>query len=362
MPQSVTRSEAKGEPSPDIVVVTCLRDEGPYVTDWIAHLKALGVRRMLAYTNDCADGSERLLDALAPAGVIHVPQGACRGLEGPAPQWRALRAAWAHPAVQEADWLLHLDVDEWIALTGPARLPDLIDACGDAQAIALPWRLFGCDGRFEPGEGMVPERFTRAAPEAMAFPALGSFFKTLFRRDGPFTGFGIHRPEQIAPPVFADETGRPDAALARAPGRILLWRGGDPVPGRLVQLNHYSIRSIHEFLVKRGRGLPNHTGKEIDLTYWVERNFNAVRCRAIEPLLPVVRGVAEGLRALDGVAEAEAQSRAWHAAALEAVLAKPEGAALCGRLVLAAGSVAPEPRLGRHLIALRRAALAGRRA
>ncbi|PWJ19281.1 glycosyltransferase family 2 protein [Jannaschia seohaensis] len=346
--------------SPTITVVTCLRDEGPYLVDWVAHLLTLGVGRILAYTNDCSDGTEALLDALAPAGVIHVAQGACRDSPGPTPQWRALRAAWDHPAVAGAEWLLHLDVDEWIALTGPTTLADLIAACGRAQAIALPWRLFGCDGRFAPGEGPVPARFTRAAPEAMAYPALGAFFKTLFRRDGPWSGFGIHRPLQTAPPRFADETGHLDDALARSPKRILLWRGGKPAPGRLVQLNHYSIRSIHEFLVKRRRGLPNHTDKEIDLTYWVERNFNATRCRAIEPHLPAMAARAAELRALDGVAEREAACRAAQARALDEVLATPEGAALCGRLVLAAGSVAPEPRLGRHLVALQRAAVAGR--
>ena len=42
---------------PQITVVTCLRDEGPFVVDWIAHLRAIGVTRILAYTNDCRDGT-----------------------------------------------------------------------------------------------------------------------------------------------------------------------------------------------------------------------------------------------------------------------------------------------------------------
>lgn len=344
---------------PKVAVVTCLRDEGPYVVDWLAHLRALGVARVLAFSNDCSDGTERLLDALSPAGVVHVPQGRVRGAEGPTPQWRALQAAWDHPALHGARWLLHLDLDEWIALSGPSDLPGLVAACGGADAIALPWRLFGCDGRFAPGRGMVPERFTRCAPEDLIFPAQGAFFKTLFRRDGPWTGFGVHRPRQSAVPVFADETGRPDPRLAASESRILLWRGGRPAEGRLVQLNHYSVRSIQEFLVKRGRGLPNHVGKAVDLAYWVERNFNAVRCDRIAAQLPAVRDGAERLRALDGVAEAEAAAHDHHARALRAVLATPEGVELCGRLVLAAGSVAPAPALGRHLLALRRAAAGG---
>ena len=319
-----------------ITVVTCLRDEGPFVTEWIAHLRALGVSRVLAFTNDCADGTEALLEALAPAGVIHVPQGALAGASGPSPQWRAMAAAWDHPAC-DAAWLLHLDCDEYLALDGLPDLPGLIDAMPGAQAIAMPWRLFGSSGRIAPGLGPTPVRFTRAAPAGLAYPALGSFIKTLFRRDGPFTGFGIHRPRQSAPPVLVDET----------------------PAGRKVQVNHYSVRSVHEFLVKRLRGLPNRTGKPIDLTYWVERNFNQAEDTTIAPQLPAMEAELARLRALPGVATHEAEARAWHAARLEEILATPEGATLAGRLILAGGSHAPDARLGRQLVALRRRAEAG---
>ncbi|WP_371153524.1 glycosyltransferase family 2 protein [Jannaschia sp. 2305UL9-9] len=342
--------------APRVAVVTCLRDEGPFITEWVAHLRGLGVSRILAFSNDCTDGTEAVLDALSPAGVVHVPQGTVRGLAGPTPQWRALRQAWDHPALDGFDWLLHLDVDEFIALNGPRTLAELIANCGAAQAIALPWRLFGCDGRLTPGQGITPERFSRCAPVDMVFPALGSFFKTLFHRDGPFTGFGVHRPAQSAPPAFADCTGALSTDLAESPARIL--HPPRQVSGGLVQLNHYSTRSIHEFLAKRLRGLPNRTDKAIDLTYWIERNFNQVPCDMIAPQLPELHATLADLRALPGVATAEARARDWHATQLETVLASAEGAHLCGRLVLAGGSIAPDPRLGRAL--LRQAQLAGR--
>ena len=341
---------ASSDPPVSITVVTCLRDEGPSIVDWLAHLRALGVGRVLAFTNDCRDGTGALLDALAPAGVVHVPQGEVLGDGGPAPQWRAMAAAWDHEICARADWLLHLDVDEFVALDGPAGLPDLIAAMPGAEAIALPWRLFGSAGRLEAGAGSMPERFDRAAPPGLAYPALASFIKTLFRRDGPFTGFGIHRPRQSAAPVFFDDTGRRDDALATDPKRILLWRGGTPPEGRRVQLNHYAVRSIHEFLLKHGRGLPNHTGKVPGLEYWVERNFNQTTCKMIAPQLPGMRAEAARLRDLPGVAAAEAAARDWHRAELGRVLATEEGARLCGRLVLAGGSLAPPARLGRALL------------
>ena len=342
--------------SPRIAIVTCLRDEGPFLMEWIAHLRALGVTSVLAFTNDCRDGTEALLDALAPAGVTQVPQGEVLAAGGKAPQWRAMEAAWAHPVCRDADWLAHLDPDEYVALDGPRSLPELIGSMPGAEAIALPWRLFGSAGRVAPGAGTTPARFPRAAPAGLAYPPLASCFKTLFRRDGPFTGFGIHRPAQSAPPVLFDDTGRRDDALARAPERIILWRAGRAPEGRRVQLNHYSTRSVHEFLVKAGRGLPNHTGRSIGLDYWVERNFNETRCTMIEPQLAALEVEAARLRAMPGVAAAEAETRAWHAARLREILRTPEGTRLYGHLALAAGSLAPAPALGRSLMDVQAAA------
>ena len=343
---------------PRIAVVTCLRDEGPYVVEWVAHLRAIGVTSILAYTNDCTDGTGALLEALAPEGVIHVPQGDIRGARGPAPQWRALRAAWDHPAVTGADWLACLDCDEFPALAD-GDLPSLVAACGDAQAIALPWRLFGWSGQVSAGEDPTPRRFDRSAPEGMAFPAQGSFFKTLFRRDGPFTAFGVHRPRQSGPVRFVDDRGAPASDLGAAEGRIILWRPGAPAGGRRVQLNHYSLRSAEEFVLKCGRGLPNRRSKQVDLSYWVERNFNQATCDRISPHLPALEAGMARLRRLPGVAQAEAETRIAQSRRLAEILATPDGARLLGRLILAGGSTPPPPGLGRRLLTLYRDAQEG---
>ncbi|UWQ20368.1 glycosyltransferase family 2 protein [Jannaschia sp. W003] len=330
-----------------------MRDESPYAVDWIAHHRAQGVTDFLVYTNDCSDGTEALLDALAPARVVHVPQGAVRGTE-PAPQWRAMAAAWDHPLRTACDWAIHLDVDEYVCPVDEGGLPALIAGMPGADAIALPWRLFGSAGRMTASDAPVPERFRRAAPPAVAYPLLASFFKTLFQLDGPFECFGIHRPRQSAPPRFHDACGTERPDLAAAPGRIVDWTGGRPPQGRRAQLNHYSLRSVEEFLVKRERGLPNRAAKAVDLTYWVERNFNTVEDHAMDPHLAAMHREAASLRALPGVAEAEARGRRWHRERAAAILATEAGVTLAGRLLMTRTSAAPPAPQTRRLLELLR--------
>jgi len=243
------------------------------------------------------------------------------------PQWRALKAAWDHPALQGADWVTCIDCDEFLNLgKGLSRVPQLIERVG-GDAILLPWRLFGYNGHVSTSHAPTTERFTSAAPEDMLYPATATYFKTLFRRDGPFRQLGVHRPKQKNPdahglPVIHDGSGQPiPVAMAANDGQIMNW--GQPIARELVQLNHYSLRSAAEFMVKRSRGLPNHTDKPE-----VEAEFLAI----------------------PGVAEAQHSCRAWQEKRFAQLIGKREELQLFGKLLLASGSTALPEEVARNLV------------
>ena len=334
--------------TPSITVVTAMRNEGPFVVEWISHHRALGVTDFVVVTNDCDDGTDALLDRLAEAGeVVHLRQTGAAGKI----QWTALALAENTEAVRQADWVLVMDCDEFVNLRTPlSTLAELIGAAGDADAIVLPWRFFGNGGHLQFAEGPVPARFTRAIPEEALFPGVARSFKTLARwRDGPFRRLGIHRPKAKAGamPVWIDGSGRPlPGAFAAEDGRVLLMT--PRIESALVQLNHYSLRSTEDFLVKRARGLPNRAGKKIDATYWAERNFNNVEDASILRHASATEREVARLLALPGVAEAQARAVAAHRVKIAAILATPEGATLFSRLALLETSVPPP-----HDVALR---------
>ena len=319
-----------------ITIVTTMRNEGAHLLEWIAHHRAAGVSDFLVYVNDCEDETEALLALLPGVEVVRQKGG------GKPPQWRALKAAWEHPLVVEADWVAYLDCDEFINLNNDLNgIPDLIGrASGDA--ILLPWRLFGHSGQVDMSDAPTTARFTRAAAEDMLYPAIGSYFKTLFRRDGPFRQLGVHRPKQKnaerhGQPVIFDGSGRvvPEQ-LAENDGRIMNW--GQPIARDLVQLNHYSLRSAAEFMVKRSRGLPNHQDKQIDLTYWVERNFNTVEDTSIAHMRPATEAVLKELLAIPGVQATQESCRAWIRTRFAELMTQEASLKLFGRLLLAGGS------------------------
>ena len=76
-----------------ITAVTCVKNEGPFLLEWIAFNRLIGVTDFLFYSNDCSDATDRLLDALQVRGIVqHLPNPA----EGRNYQMEALKVVCPH--------------------------------------------------------------------------------------------------------------------------------------------------------------------------------------------------------------------------------------------------------------------------
>ena len=62
------------KPATSATLITCLRDEGPFLIEWLAYHRAIGFDRFIIGANDCTDGSHDMLTRLAEMGeVIYLP-------------------------------------------------------------------------------------------------------------------------------------------------------------------------------------------------------------------------------------------------------------------------------------------------
>ena len=320
-----------------ILAITCMRNEGPYCLEWIAHHRAAGITDFLIFTHDCNDGTDTLLDMIP--GVTHV---SFQPDADKSVQWQAMRLADLHPLMKAADWVIFFDCDEFLCLEASMlTFADLIASVPEtSDAIALPWRLFGAAGQENFADALTPERFRMAAPDPFHLPA-GNFFKSLFRPDA-FQKLGVHRPKNKGkgPGVWSlGGTHAAPAGFAENDSRINLF-GLMQAPAR-ARLNHYSLRSASEFMVKRERGLPNRTTKTLDLHYWAERNFNTVEDQAIAPMLQGTRREMDGLRALPGVQDAHDHAVGWHRDAFAALIKDPAEIQFFWHLILLGSSTPP---------------------
>jgi len=232
------------------LAITCLRDEGPWLLDWLSHHKAAGFTHFLIASHDCTDGSDQMLDALDAAGLItHVPF-VPKGEKSV--QWQAMKLLSKHKRYQNADLALFFDVDEYLVMQDAGAVAELMPETADAMP--LRWHLFGNSGFGTWDDVPVPERFTMAAPDGISLP-LAHFFKTLHRPKA-FRDLGVHRPKNrkdAALPNWVSASGAAlPASFSAAQARINLF--GVAHEKERAWLNHYSVRSIEEFVLKSARG------------------------------------------------------------------------------------------------------------
>lgn len=54
----------------NILILTSMKNEAPFILEWIAYHKAIGAKHFLVYTNDCSDNTNEILDRLAELGLV----------------------------------------------------------------------------------------------------------------------------------------------------------------------------------------------------------------------------------------------------------------------------------------------------
>ena len=300
-----------------------------------------GFTHFLIASHDCTDGTDVLLDALQTAGIVtHVPFEP----EGDASvQWQAMKLLTRHDRYKSAGMAMFFDVDEYLVLDD-LTMDELI---GDADAVPLRWHLFGHSRQSTYIDHPVTTRFTHAAPDGINLP-LAHFFKTLHRPQA-FRELGNHRPKGKDSQWLTASGKRLPPEFAAQQSRINLY--GVPQQGERAWLNHYSVRSIEEFVLKSARGLPNHMDKPIAAGYWAERNFNTVEDLRIAPMQPAAQAARETLTQFDPLHTA---SVAHHRKALAALTSKRPVIEFMWQLELLAGSTAPtQAQLSAHVTRLK---------
>ncbi len=234
-----------------LAIGAIVKDEEPYLLEWIAWHRCLGIEDFFIADNASRDGTTALLAALHTEGIVtHIP---FPGQPGVPPQLGAYRHI-AETFRDRTDWIAFIDADEFLRVESPqgdpagrlqawlGRLPRRVGA------VTVNWAAYGSDGRIEPGEGLVTERFTRRAQKAFRDnDHVKSIVRSAFWQGILETphGFAITKGA-----LSVDTRAWPVPPHQVRAGRVrrIVWG--------VARLDHYAVKSRHEFLhrkLKRGR-------------------------------------------------------------------------------------------------------------
>jgi hypothetical protein len=270
-------------------LIATVKDEGPWLLEWVAHNRAIGFAGMVVASNDCTDGTDAMLDRLQAMGWLrHVRN---------APPWPngiqvdAYEKCRRWPEAAGARWLMALDADEFLNIhAGAGRLDDLLRRHPpEVEAIIVNWRVFGDSGLTAWQDAPVCETFVMAAGENTHRAQV----KTLFRNHQDFTVITPHGPWRYPAPGHF----RPVRAVTAAglPVRPDLFQkevevhriAADKVSWSVAQVNHYIVKTRDVFDLKRLRGRAVDPHKERHTAEFFDHmNCNHVEDRTISRTAP----------------------------------------------------------------------------
>ncbi|MFB2551047.1 glycosyltransferase family 2 protein [Ciceribacter sp. sgz301302] len=260
-----THARRQVVPRKRLCVVATARNEGAYILEWVAHYRALGFEQIFFYTNDNADGSDGLLDALAAHGYL-VKIANRTGV-----QVSGQRKAYGHafamlPEILDYDWALTVDLDEFLAFDTQrfATFGDLVEWHERQQAdvIAFNWAFVSSTGQTRWSAAPLTRRCTRR------IGAVDRHIKSMSRVRNA-TGSQPHFPftAERAALTFREANGEMHTSSnTDIPAAIAPAHSDRPDDSTAV-LFHYFTKSAEEFLWKfsRNRGSQEKSRQDVFL-------------------------------------------------------------------------------------------------
>lgn len=236
----------------NLSVCAIIKDEAPYLMEWLEYHFIKGVEHFFIYDNESVDGSTEILRTYARDGLITLIPWPGKS----SPQNSRQLAAYRHCVKtfgQFTKWLACIDADEFICTKGRSSVSDLLNTeYAIYSALAPHWVLFGNSGHEKKPNGLVVEAYTKSAATA------DKHVKTILRpRYFEATGNDVHH--FLMTGRVVDE------------GKHLLpkhYPFGDPhskPTASKIWINHYITKSTEEARKRFGR-------KRVDTGE--ARNFN----------------------------------------------------------------------------------------
>jgi len=237
------------------------RDEAPYLAEWIAFHRLVGVEHFVLYDNQSADRPEAVLEPFVAEGVVTL-------VPWPVPFFqKAASRAYADCLERmrgRARWLTCLDIDEFLFAPRHRTLIPALREYEDAPGVVVRWQVYGSSGRERASGEPVIARFVRRAPTSWV---RNRRTKSIVDPARALRPVGAHHFEYRDGEWAVDETKRRVGLVPRSRlkkrlrplyGRLgPLLRFFDPyaatdVTSRTVsvehlRINHYPIKSREEF-------------------------------------------------------------------------------------------------------------------
>ena len=234
-------------------VVAILKNEKPYIKEWLEYHMIQGVEHFYLCDNDSTDGIKEYLKPYIDKGVITYMHLA--GIN----QQKVCYETVVNQYKNKTEWLAIIDLDEYLVPLKEKTIAKFLEEFEDVSEVSLHWMLYGDNGAISRDDGLITEFFTSHPIN------LNHTVKSIVRPEKviDFEGFGSNH--------YIKVEGKSVNEYHKPVNFMLNYN----ISGDKARVNHYIIKTFAEFHHKKKRGHPE--GSPINYAYYFYHNDNTVK-------------------------------------------------------------------------------------
>lgn len=222
----------------DVGVTVIIKNEAPYIREWIEFHKLVGVGKFFIYDNGSTDNIKEILQP-----YIDTKEVVYTYLPGEKQQIPAYRMSIKHNR-HKVKYMAFIDADEYILPLKHKTIIEFINYLENKighkiDSVGINWLIHGFNGHYTKPRGLVCENFTKCDKNAIEF---NEQIKSIVN---PRFVAGIHHPHFFIHPV--------GAKIINTKGENITGFRVEPILDDII-IHHYWTKSFEEYQERINKG------------------------------------------------------------------------------------------------------------
>lgn len=266
-------------------VCAIMKNEAPYIIEWLEFHKIVGVERFYLYNNNSTDNTIEILDSYVQSGevILH---------DWPATTGQQI-SAYQHSLIAyqtESEWIAFIDMDEFLFSTDKEDLKEVLKEFDGVSGVVVNMLYFGSSGHKARPDGLQIEHFTKRSADDFE---LNTMVKSIVRPNEVLAQNTPHLFVPINNKYFLIDENNEPFVLSQS----------KEVSVQKLRINHYYTRSKQEMKEKSMRGDAFFNCNEKNLTIIELRDHNEVEDLTIQRFVPKLRQAVDSVISQSPIAQ-----------------------------------------------------------
>ncbi|GHT46929.1 hypothetical protein AGMMS49965_24750 [Bacteroidia bacterium] len=249
-------------------IVAIVKNEAPYIAEWIEYHLLVGVEKFYIYDNESTDNLKEILEPYINEGIVGYTFYPGRKKQIPAYDDAVERLKYT------SYWVAVIDLDEFIVPVSASNVSTWLHDFEGVAGVEIDWLIYGSGGHQKKEPGLVMERFK--AHSKFDFDD-NKCFKTIINPRSVFHYVTPHHAQHYDGKSVDSHKEEGVGFGCRNP----LYDA--------IRINHYFCKSIEEYHIKMNRGTADGSGV-YDNFQFIEDDYNEIKNDPImDKYIPIVK-------------------------------------------------------------------------